>query len=270
MQIETITSSANPRIKEIIQLRDKSKARKEKSLFPVEGEREINAALTSGYQAKALFFNSGITDIDDILSRYPAIPQTGECPFYSLSREAYSRIAMRDSTEGEVVLFKYSLRTLEQLILSSNPLIIVAEGVEKPGNIGALLRTADAVNADAVIICDSPTDLFNPNIIRASLGGIFTNNVVSCSSRDAYAWLTENKIQIFSAQLQDSVSYFKSDMTGPMAVIMGSEAKGVTSYWRERADHRIFIPMMGSTDSLNVSVSTAILCYEAIRQRAIK
>lgn len=270
MHVETITSSTNPRIKEIALLRDKSRTRKEKSLFHVEGEREINAALASGYRAKMLLFNSRITNIKEVLSKYPEILKCGECSFYSLSQNAYSKIAIRESTEGAVAVFEYSQHSLEHLTLSPNPLIIVAENIEKPGNIGALLRTADAVNADAVIICDSPTDLFNPNIIRASLGGIFTNNVISCTSQEAFDWLKNNKIEIFSAQLQDSVCYYEKDMTGPAAIIMGSEARGVTQFWRERADHHIFIPMMGTTDSLNVSVSAAIICYEAIRQRKIK
>ncbi len=270
MQIEIITSPSNPKIKEIVLLRDKSKVRREKSLFSVEGEREINAALDSGYKARILLFNSRITNIDEVLSRYKRIDQTEKCSFYSLSQEAYSKIALRESTEAAVAVFEYKHLTLEQLTLSPNPLIMVAEKVEKPGNIGALLRTADAVNADAVVLCDSPTDLFNPNIIRASLGGIFTNKVISCSSEEAGKWLKDNNIKIFSAQLQNSVCYFECDMTGAMAVIMGSEAEGVSSYWRERADHHIYIPMMGRIDSLNVSVSAAILCYEAIRQRETK
>ncbi len=147
------------------------------------------------------------------------------------------------------------------------PLIMVLEGVEKPGNLGAVLRSADAAGADAVIVCDPLTDLWNPNLIRASIGAVFTVPTVCCSSQEAIAWLKARGIRILTAQLQDSSAYYDCDMTGPTAIVMGTEATGLTDPWRQAADAHVLIPMLGRLDSLNVSVSAAILLYEAVRQR---
>jgi len=147
------------------------------------------------------------------------------------------------------------------------PLIMVLEGVEKPGNLGAVLRSADAAGADAVIVCDPLTDLWNPNLIRASIGAVFTVPTVCCSSAEAIAWLKARGIRILTAQLQDSSVYYDADMTGPTAIVMGTEATGLTDPWRQAADAHVLIPMLGRLDSLNVSVSAAILLYEAVRQR---
>ena len=157
--------------------------------------------------------------------------------------------------------------SLEDLPQRDNPLIVVLEGVEKPGNLGAVLRSADAAGADAVIICDPLTDIYNPNLIRASIGAVFTVPVAVCTSEEAIAYLKERGIKIHTAQLQDSREYYDTPMTGPVAIVMGTEATGLTSVWREAADSHIRIPMLGRLDSLNVSVSAAILLYEAVRQR---
>jgi TrmH family RNA methyltransferase len=158
-------------------------------------------------------------------------------------------------------------RTLDSLNIGKKPLIIVLESVEKPGNLGAVLRSADAADADAVIVCDPLTDLYNPNLIRASLGAIFTRQVAAATSEEAIAWLRSHHIQILTAQLQDSSLYYDTDMTGPTAIVMGTESSGLTDIWRKAADARIRIPMLGRLDSLNVSVSAAILLFEALRQR---
>ena len=158
-------------------------------------------------------------------------------------------------------------RPLSGLKLRENPLILVLESVEKPGNLGAVLRTADAADADAVIICDPLTDLYNPNLIRASLGAIFTRQVAAATSGEAIKWLKDNNIKIYTAQLQDSSWYYDTDMTCGTAIVMGTESTGLSDVWRMAADAHVKIPMLGSLDSLNVSVSAAILAFEAVRQR---
>ena len=158
-------------------------------------------------------------------------------------------------------------RRLEDLTLPENPLVVVLESVEKPGNLGAVLRSADAAGADAVLCCDPLTDLWNPNLIRASIGAVFTVPCVACSSQEAIAWLKARGIRILTAQLQDSSLYYDCDMTAGTAIVMGTEATGLTQQWREAADAHIRIPMLGRLDSLNVSVSAAILLFEAVRQR---
>ena len=189
--------------------------------------------------------------------------------FY-LSKEVYSRVAYRGSTEGVIAEVRAKEVKPEDLLLRDNPLIVVLEGVEKPGNIGAVLRSADACGADAVIVCDPLTDIYNPNIIRASIGAVFTVPVVCCSSEEAAAWLKSRGIRILTAQLQDSSYYYDVPMTGGTAIVMGTESTGLSDTWRKAADAHIMIPMLGSLDSLNVSVSAAILLFEAVRQRLSK
>lgn len=262
MHIKELSSAQNLKIKELLLLKEKSRIRLEKSLFIVEGKREIDAALGAGYKIVELFFAPNIISEEEIKIECPRV--------YSLTSALYTKIAYRESTEGLIAVFESKASLFSDIKLSQNPLVIVLESVEKPGNLGAILRTADAVNADAVIICDPLTDIYNPNIIRSSLGGVFTNNVIACSNKDAFDWLTINNISIFTAQLQDSEYYYNTDMSKPLAIIMGTESQGLTNYWRERAHCKIKIPMLGKLDSLNVSVSTAILCYEALKQRTIQ
>jgi TrmH family RNA methyltransferase len=150
-----------------------------------------------------------------------------------------------------------------------NPLVVVLEGVEKPGNLGAILRTAEAAGVDAVIVCDPLTDLYNPNLIRASIGGVFSVPTAVCPSEECIAFLKSNGIKILTAQLQDSYEYYDYDMMQATALVMGTESTGLTQQWREAADAHIRIPMLGRLDSLNVSVSAAILMYEAVRQRKV-
>ncbi|MBQ1718973.1 MAG: RNA methyltransferase, partial [Bacteroidales bacterium] len=184
-----------------------------------------------------------------------------------VSREVYDKVAYRGGTEGVIAEMKSRERKLEDLDLPRNPLIMVLEAVEKPGNLGAVLRSADAAGADAVIICDPLTDLYNPNLIRASIGAVFTVPVAVCTSSEAIAWLKSRGIRILTAQLQDSSLYYDCDMRCGTALVMGTESTGLTAQWREAADAHIRIPMLGELDSLNVSVSAAILLFEAVRQR---
>ena len=190
-----------------------------------------------------------------------------EAKVFEVSREVYEKIAYRGGTEGIIAEIKYKERRLEDIVLGENPLVIVLESVEKPGNLGAVLRSADAAGADAVIICDPLTDLYNPNLIRSSIGSVFTRQVATATSEETIAWLKAKEIQILTAQLQDSTLYYDTPMTGPTAIVMGTESTGLTGIWREASDKRIRIPMLGSLDSLNVSVSAASLLFEAVRQR---
>lgn len=258
-----LTSAQNPRIKELVALGEKSSQRRKSGLFVVEGVRECTAASKAGFKFDTLFYVPELADADLVLS-------LGAREVFQVSEELYSRIAYRGTTEGIIATADYKERKPEDFRLSPNPLVIVLESVEKPGNLGAVLRTADAARADAVLICDPLTDLYNPNIIRSSLGGIFTSNVAACSSEHAYEWLRKKGIRIFTTELQASNWYHLSDMKGPMAIVLGTESDGLKPYWRERADERIKIPMRGELDSLNVSVSAAIICFEALRQRDFK
>lgn len=282
MEILEITSAQNPKLKEVVQLLEKSKVRRERGLFVVEGIREVEACIKNGYRVKSLFFNGSLfssRQIEELLNAYAA---SGECrgaasdkevSVFSLSGQAYSKIAYREGTEGVVAVVEERKLVLDKVKFGKKweaPLVLVVESVEKPGNLGALLRTADACGIDAVLICDPLTDLYNPNLIRSSLGGIFTNQVVACSNEEALGWLQKNGITIFTAQLQDSEWYYDTDMVQPTAIVMGTESTGLTDFWRNAANAKIKIPMLGELDSLNVSVSAAVLCYEAVRQRASK
>lgn len=258
-----LTSSQNPRIKELVALGDKSSLRRKSGLFVVEGVRECSAAGKAGFKFDTLFYVPEMADADLVLS-------LGAREVFQVSAELYSRIAYRGTTEGIIATVDYKERKPEDFKLSPDPIIIVLESVEKPGNLGAVLRTADAARADAVLICDPLTDLYNPNVIRSSLGGVFTNNVAVCTSEHAYEWLRKKGIRIFTTELQASNWYHLSDMKGAMAIVLGTESDGLKPFWRERADERIKIPMRGELDSLNVSVSAAIICYEALRQRDFK
>ena len=186
---------------------------------------------------------------------------------FEVSKEVYSRISDREGTEGVIAEVRVPSRQLEDLALPENPLVMVLESVEKPGNLGAVLRSADAAGADAVFICDPLTDLYNPNLIRASIGAVFTVPTVAVSSEEAIGFLKGRGIQILTAQLQDSSLYYDVDMRQGTAIVMGTESTGLTPLWRQAADAHIRIPMLGRLDSLNVSVSASILLFEAVRQR---
>lgn len=264
-----IVSAQNPKIKKLQQLQQKSSERRKEGLFVVEGVRELLHCLSVGYEVDTLFYcpsileGGGASDgdkarINDLM---------GKVRNYSVSSEVYAKIAYRESTEGVVAEMKVKQHGLSDLRLPENPLVVILESVEKPGNLGAILRSADAAGVDAVIVCDPLTDLYNPNLIRSSIGAIFTVPCVACSSQDCIAFLKEHGIRILTAQLQDSELYYDTDMRQGTAIVMGTEATGLTNAWREAADAHIRIPMLGRLDSLNVSVSAAILMYEAVRQR---
>ena len=256
MEENSITSVQNARIKHVVALQQKSSLRREEGLFVVEGQREIEHCMACGYEISELF----VLDTLDY---------TGSLPATRVSPQVYEKMAYRGSTEGIIVVARCKDHSLNSLLLPSStpPLIVVLESVEKPGNLGAILRTAEAAGVDAVIVCDPLTDLYNPNLIRASIGGVFCVPTAVCTSQECIAFLKERGVRILTAQLQDSYEYYDYDMRQATAIVMGTESTGLTSQWREAADAHIRIPMLGRLDSLNVSVSAAILMYEAVRQR---
>ncbi len=296
--METITSAQNPKIKNLLLLQEKSRARREQGLFVVEGRRELEHCLEAGFSVKTVFVCPEICGeltaegVVSQISGHPrpdkregpagaasgrgrseaeaicdTIPSAGMSLFIEIPEALYRKVAYRESTEGIIAEVEYKDRTLSDLQLPDNPLVMVLESVEKPGNLGAVLRSADAAGADAVLVCDPLTDLYNPNLIRASIGAVFTVPTVACSSEDAIAFLQDRGIQILTAQLQDSSLYYDVDMRRGTALVMGTESTGLTDVWRKAASAHIRIPMLGRLDSLNVSVSAAILLFEAVRQR---
>ena len=255
-----ITSAQNPRIKRLISLQQKSSERRAQGLFVVEGKREILHFIERyGSEIHELYYCPEMCELPHPLYKSGATVE--------VSRNVYEKIAYRGSTEGIIAVCSVKPFGLNNITLKENPLIIVLEGVEKPGNIGAILRSADAAGADAVIVCDPLTDLYNPNIIRSSIGACFTKQFTACTTDECIDFLKKKGIQILTAQLQDSTPYYNQDMKQGTAIVMGTEDKGLTDKWRQAADAHIRIPMLGQLDSLNVSVSAAILMYEAVRQR---
>lgn len=252
----------------MVRLSSHSSVRRESGLFVVEGLREVTRSMEAGYGLDSLYFCPSIIGENNAGWRNILRLAGNHVPVLSVTPEVYGKIACRGGTEGVVALAhcKPPL-SLDSIPLKENPLVVVMESVEKPGNLGAMLRTAEACGADAVIVCDPLTDLYNPNLIRSSLGGIFVLNVAACTSEEAITWLRTKGIRILTAQLQDSELYYETDMTCGVAIVLGSEADGLTEQWRAVSDAKIRIPMAGHIDSLNVSVSMAILCYEALRQR---
>ncbi len=261
--MEKITSLQNTRIKNIVKL-GKAKERKEQNLFVLEGARELSLALSAGYIADSIFVCPDLFSKSDYPDILDTIPNNIK---YDVTQQVFEKIAYREGSDGLIALMKPKSHHLSDLKLKENPFIIILEAVEKPGNLGAILRTADAAQVDAVIICDPLTDVYNPNAIRSSVGCIFTVSTAVCSSEEALSWLKENNIKSYAAELTASQWYHETDYTTSSAIVMGTEADGLTTFWLTNADQRIKIPMRGKIDSLNVSVSTAVITFEAMRQR---
>ena len=261
--MEKITSLQNTRIKNIVKL-GKAKERKDQNLFILEGARELTLALSGGYKPDSVFVCPELFTKTD----YPhVLDSIGKELMYEVSQQVFEKVAYREGSDGLIALMKPKQHSLVNLSIKSNPFIIILEAVEKPGNLGAILRTADAAQVDAVIVCDPQTDVYNPNAIRSSVGCIFTVPVAVCSSTEALAWLKQQGITSYAAELQASEWYQDVNYTTPSAIVMGTEADGLTDFWLNNADKRIKIPMRGKIDSLNVSVSTAVITFEAMRQR---
>ena len=283
-----ITSVQNPRVKAVVALQQKSAERRRTGLFVVEGRREVEHCVEMGLEVVEVFVceemggwncdqvaanrteemkkTEGMKEAEGMKETKKAEGMRG-VKVTEVTRGVYEKMAYRGGTEGVMAVVKSKERRLDELDLNENPLIVVVERVEKPGNLGAILRSADAAGADAVVVCDPLTDLWNPNLIRSSIGAVFTVPCMTCGSEECIEFLKAHGIQILTAQLQDSELYYDTDMRRGTAIVMGTEATGLTDVWREAADAHIRIPMLGRLDSLNVSVSAAILLYEAVRQR---
>ena len=262
--MKQITSAQNPFIKSLVLLQEKAKARKQSGTFLIEGIREIELAIKGNYE------------IETILICFEVIEKSFNPSIFisfnsiEISKEVYQKLAYRDTTEGIIAVAKTKSHQLLDLQLPENPLILVMESIEKPGNIGAMLRTCDAAKVDAVIIANPKTDLYNPNMVRSSVGCLFTNQIAIASTEETIDFLQQNNINFYSATLQNSTSYHTQNFTKPTALVVGTEATGLTLAWREKATQNIIIPMQGEIDSMNVSVAAAILLFEAKRQRDFK
>ena len=264
--MKEITSIQNSYIKELLKLQEKSRERKKKGLFIIEGKREISLAISANYEFDTILYFEDLISEQEILHFFNTNVNR-----ILISKEIYQKLAYRDSTEGIIAVTKAKDFSLENIkFKTENPLILVAEGIEKPGNIGALLRTADAANVAAVFIANPKSDLYNANIIRSSVGCVFTNQIAVGSSEEIVAFLAEKKIPMYATTLQNSNEYHKENYTAATAIVVGTEATGLTTVFREEATQNINIPMQGQIDSMNVSVAAAIVLFEAKRQRAFK
>jgi RNA methyltransferase, TrmH family len=259
--LKQITSIQNPFIKSLVLLQEKAKNRKQSGTFLIEGAREISLAIKGNYEIETVLF------FPEICSETEANKLAPNADFIEINAAVYQKLSYRETTEGILAVAKSKSLQLSDLILSETPLILVAEAPEKPGNIGALLRTADAANLDAVIIANPKSDLYNPNIVRSSVGCLFTNQIATASTSEIITFLKEKNINFYCATLQNSTSYHTQDFTKPTALVVGTEATGLTQEWRDAATQNIIIPMQGEIDSMNVSVAAAILIFEAKRQR---
>ena len=261
-KIKHLSSLQNSLIKKVLLLKDKSRERKKAALFVLEGQRELELALKGGYTISTIFFEPSLFS-ETSLEKYNSAKE-----IISVSKEVYQKIAYRGTTEGIVALVESKNNTLENLKFKNNtPLILIAEAPEKPGNIGALLRTADAANLDAVLIANPKTDLYNPNIIRSSVGCVFTVPVAMGNTNEIISFLNAKNVNIYCAALTASVNYTSIDYTNATAIVVGTEATGLTDTWLNASKKNIIIPMEGEIDSMNVSVSASIILFEAKRQR---
>lgn len=254
-----ITSSQNQKIKDIAKLRKTAK-RKKSDLFIIEGKKEISLAIKSGIKTLDIFYCPQLLKNSDLLKEI-----TGEK--YELDVDTFKKVSLRENPDGVLCLAEPRYLQISDIKAKKNPLLLILESIEKPGNIGAILRTADACNIDYVIICEAKTDIYNHNVIRSSLGTVFTNKIVICKNSDLFPWLKENKIISYAATPDTDIIYTEVDLKGPTAIVIGTEHEGLSSDWLNFADHKIKIPMLGKIDSLNASVSAAVMLFEAIRQR---
>lgn len=261
-----LTSANNPRIKEIKDLRE-ADYRKKQKLFIIEGCRELQLALRSNIEITELylcpeFFKKGI---ENKIIQYA---QGKGIKLLELNAPVYRKIAFGNRQEGLLAIARQPQRSLADLKLCALASLVVVDKIEKPGNLGAIIRTADAAGIDAVIVSDITTDMYNPNVVRSSLGALFTTAVVRAQPQEAVLWLKKNNICILASCVEAKTLYTSVDFKKPFALVLGSEEKGLSSFWRENADAEVSIPMKGEADSLNVSAAAAILFYEALRQRS--
>ena len=261
-----ITSPSNPRLKHVVKLRTCA-AREESGEMIVEGYRECRRALDAGYRPNAIFHCPEMYLKDE---NEPALVE--ECArkgaqVFTCSRVCFAKIAYRERPDGLLMTGPHVSKRLDELSLPENALVIVTEAIEKPGNLGTILRSADAAGAAAVIVCDRTTDIHNPNVVRASTGTMFTVPIAEASSDEALEWLKGRDFKILAATPHAEKLHCEVDLTGNVAIALGAEQYGLTAKWMDRADLRVRIPMLGVADSLNVSAAATILVYEAVRQR---
>jgi len=258
----TITSLANPKIKELVQLK-KASHRRQSQLFTIDGLREILAAQKAGVNLIELYY------CPTLIKKWPKDQTFGlnDKKIVEVSETVFQKICYKEKSDGFLAVAEYKSLTLDQIKVSAQPLIVVLESVEKPGNLGAILRTAHAAQVDAIIINENQTDIYNPNIIRASEGCLFSQQVVIASTEETISWLQANKIKSLAAATKAIKSYTTIDLKKAIAIILGSESEGLSNNWLKKADGLIKIPMKSDIDSLNVSVSAAIIIFETLRQR---
>lgn len=255
-----IVSLQNPRVKQIVKLRDDKRTRRETGLMLVEGLDEIQLAVAAGHQPQTLLTSPELATASVNIASAESL---------TVSRAVFEKISYRENPDGWLAIFPIPRLTLESLsLLSEQPLILIAESIEKPGNLGAMLRTADAAHVDAVLLCDPRVDLWNPNVVRASRGTVFSVPVVEADNASALKWLKSRKMRVLAATPSADVLYSDVDLREPVAIAVGTEDEGLTDFWMSKADVRVKIPMLGKVNSLNVSVSTALILYEAVRQRS--
>lgn len=265
-----ITSAQNALIKRVELLQRKSKARKQEQAFIVEGKREVTLCASGGYELQLLIICPAIIGAaltQDAAGVYAYLQLSQQPEVVTVTADVYEKIAYRSGTEGVIAIATAKSLALNDLQIKNNALILVAEFTEKPGNIGALLRTADAANVDAVILANPQSDVYNPNVVRSSVGCVFTVPIATASTMDTVAFLKEKNIALYAATLQSSKRYDLIDYKQASAIAVGTEATGLSQEMRDAATQNIIIPMLGTIDSMNVSVSAAIMIYEAQRQR---
>lgn len=269
LKIDTLRSTQNARVKNLVKLRD-GKHRRRQRKFIIEGRREIERALKKNTRIEELYIGEeflGGRDVGELLMA----ADSGDCQLCRLTPEVFRKASIRENPDGLMAVAPMWDLSLGNVSLSVNPLVLIVEKVEKPGNLGALLRIADGVGADAVIFTDPVTDVFSPNVIRTSQGALFAQPIAESSNEEVLKWLQENGITVFATTPRAENEYWEADYSGPSAILLGSEDNGLSDFWLTEAGiiRPVKIPMLGLSDSLNVSAASAVFLYEAVRQRAV-
>jgi RNA methyltransferase, TrmH family len=265
MPAPALASPSNPRIKSVARLRDR-RERESTGLTLADGAREVRRALDSGAEVVEAFICEPLLASEDARAALDLL-RDRDIPTTATTERAFTKIAFGDRAEGLVAVIRAPDRGLDGLALPEEPLLVVVEGIEKPGNLGAILRSADGAGADALIAASPRTDLANPNVIRASAGTFFSVPMASAPVSEVIDWLVERRIRVVAARVDAERSYTDADLTGPIAIVLGSEAEGLTDAWGAADAQTVRLPMHGVADSLNVSVAAAVVLYEARRQR---
>lgn len=264
-----ISSLTNNRIKNVVRLSSNRRHREELRQTIVEGSREVRRCLDVGIVPAEVYIcpELVVPSDQDLIDRLTSPFAIRHSQSATVSPEVYAKIALREESGGILLVIPYTQLALDSLPLSATPFIVVVEGAEKPGNVGAILRSADAVGVDGLILCSGGTDLHNPNVIRASLGTRFTVPVAEAPTDEVIGWLRRHGVTVLTATPDAHVRYTDVEMTRPIAIVTGSEADGLSRQWLAAADQQVTIPMFGVADSLNLATSTTLLLYEVVRQR---